>query len=62
MNAVLLSAGLVFIAELGDKSQLMSMTFATRFRARTVIVGSQNSVSAPTPQTLADNPYTFAAW
>jgi putative Ca2+/H+ antiporter (TMEM165/GDT1 family) len=38
--AVLLSAGLVFIAELGDKSQLMSMTFATRYRARTVILGA----------------------
>ena len=40
MYAVLLSAALVFIAELGDKSQLMSMTFATRYRARTVIIGA----------------------
>ncbi|WP_332666254.1 TMEM165/GDT1 family protein [Aeromicrobium sp.] len=40
MHAVLLSAVLVFIAELGDKSQLMSMTFATRYRARTVITGA----------------------
>jgi putative Ca2+/H+ antiporter (TMEM165/GDT1 family) len=40
MYAVLLSAALVFIAELGDKSQLMSMTFATRYRARTVILGA----------------------
>jgi putative Ca2+/H+ antiporter (TMEM165/GDT1 family) len=40
MNAVLLSAALVFVAELGDKSQLMSMTFATRYRARTVILGA----------------------
>lgn len=40
MYAVLLSAGLVFIAELGDKSQLMSMTFATRYRTRTVILGA----------------------
>ena len=40
MYAILLSAGLVFIAELGDKSQLMSMTFATRYRARTVIIGA----------------------
>lgn len=40
MYAVLLSAALVFIAELGDKSQLMSMTFATRYRAGTVILGA----------------------
>ncbi len=40
MYAVLLSAGLVFLAELGDKSQLMSMTFATRYRSRTVILGA----------------------
>lgn len=40
MYAVLLSTALVFVAELGDKSQLMSMTFATRYRARTVIIGA----------------------
>ena len=40
MYAILLSAALVFVAELGDKSQLMSMTFATRYRARTVILGA----------------------
>jgi putative Ca2+/H+ antiporter (TMEM165/GDT1 family) len=40
MDAVLISAALVFVAELGDKSQLMSMTFATRYRARTVILGA----------------------
>ena len=40
MYPVLLSAVLVFVAELGDKSQLLSMTFATRYRARTVILGA----------------------
>ena len=40
MYPILLSAVLVFVAELGDKSQLMSMTFATRYRARTVILGA----------------------
>jgi Ca2+/H+ antiporter, TMEM165/GDT1 family len=29
----------VFLAELGDKSQLMALTFAARFRARTVLLG-----------------------
>ena len=38
MTAFLLSTGVIFLAELGDKSQLMAMTFATRFRARTVLL------------------------
>jgi putative Ca2+/H+ antiporter (TMEM165/GDT1 family) len=39
MSALLLSTVVIFIAELGDKSQLMAMTFATRYRARDVIIG-----------------------
>ena len=39
MEAFLLSTGVIFLAELGDKSQLMAMTFATRYRARTVLLG-----------------------
>jgi putative Ca2+/H+ antiporter (TMEM165/GDT1 family) len=46
MQAVLLSAVLVFVAELGDKSQLMSMTFTTRYRARTVIIGAGFAAAA----------------
>ena len=38
MNAFLLSFGVVFLAELGDKSQLMAMAFASRYRAVTVLV------------------------
>jgi putative Ca2+/H+ antiporter (TMEM165/GDT1 family) len=37
--AFLLSTGVIFLAELGDKSQLMAMTFATRFSARQVLLG-----------------------
>jgi Ca2+/H+ antiporter, TMEM165/GDT1 family len=33
------SFGVVFIAELGDKSQLMALAFATRYRALPVLVG-----------------------
>ena len=40
MEVFLLSTGVIFLAELGDKSQLMAMTFATRFKARTVLLGS----------------------
>ena len=38
-EALLLSTAVIFVAELGDKSQLMAMTFATRYRARDVILG-----------------------
>lgn len=34
-----LSFGVIFVAELGDKSQLMAMTFATRYRAWPVLLG-----------------------
>jgi putative Ca2+/H+ antiporter (TMEM165/GDT1 family) len=61
MYAVLLSAGLIFIAEFGDKSQIMSMTFATRYRARTVILGAGiasaliNLASALVGNAIGDN-------
>ena len=38
IDAVLLSFGVIFIAELGDKSQLMALAFATRFPAVAVLV------------------------
>jgi len=39
VHAFWLSTLVVFVAELGDKSQLMALTFATRFRAWQVLVG-----------------------
>jgi putative Ca2+/H+ antiporter (TMEM165/GDT1 family) len=39
MGAFLLSFGVIFVAELGDKSQLMAMTFAARYRFWTVLAG-----------------------
>lgn len=39
MHAFLLSAAVIFVAELGDKSQLMALTFATRFRTVPVLIG-----------------------
>lgn len=38
MYAFMLSTVVIFVAELGDKSQLMAMTFATRYKARDVIL------------------------
>lgn len=37
MSALLLSFGVIFVAELGDKSQLMAMTFAARYKFWTVV-------------------------
>jgi putative Ca2+/H+ antiporter (TMEM165/GDT1 family) len=39
VTAFLLSTAVIFVAELGDKSQLMAMTFAARYRARDVLIG-----------------------
>jgi putative Ca2+/H+ antiporter (TMEM165/GDT1 family) len=38
MDAFLISFGIIFVAELGDKSQLMAMTFAARYRAGTILL------------------------
>jgi putative Ca2+/H+ antiporter (TMEM165/GDT1 family) len=37
VEAFLISFGIIFVAELGDKSQLMAMTFAARYRATTIL-------------------------
>ncbi len=39
MAAFFLSFGVIFIAELGDKSQLMALAFATRYRPSHVLLG-----------------------
>ncbi len=39
MGAILVAFGVIFLAELGDKSQLMALTFAARFRALPVLIG-----------------------
>ncbi len=39
MEAFWLSLGMIFLAELGDKTQLVAMTLAARFNARTVLAG-----------------------
>ena len=38
MDAFLLSFGVILLAELGDKSQLMALAFATRYRAWIVLL------------------------
>jgi putative Ca2+/H+ antiporter (TMEM165/GDT1 family) len=39
LAAATLSFAVIFVAELGDKSQLMAMTFATRFKPMPVLIG-----------------------
>ncbi|MFI5910584.1 TMEM165/GDT1 family protein [Dactylosporangium sp. NPDC051541] len=39
LAALAISFGVIFVAELGDKSQLMALTFATRFKTMPVLVG-----------------------
>ena len=39
LAALAISFGVIFVAELGDKSQLMAMTFATRFKPLLVLIG-----------------------
>jgi putative Ca2+/H+ antiporter (TMEM165/GDT1 family) len=39
LAALALSFAVIFVAELGDKSQLMAMTFATRFKPMPVLIG-----------------------
>jgi Ca2+/H+ antiporter, TMEM165/GDT1 family len=38
VEAFWISFGIIFVAELGDKSQLMAMTFAARYRAITILI------------------------
>src|SRR6478735_1086839 len=39
MDALLLSFAVIFVAELGDKSQLMALTFATRYKPLPILIG-----------------------
>ena len=39
MDAFWISTAVIFVAELGDKSQLMAMNFAARYKARDVLIG-----------------------
>ena len=39
LTATLVSFGVIFVAELGDKSQLMALAFASRYRPMPVVLG-----------------------
>lgn len=46
LDAILLSLGVIFVAELGDKSQLMALTFASRYRMLPVLAGISVATAA----------------
>jgi Ca2+/H+ antiporter, TMEM165/GDT1 family len=46
VDAFWLSFGVIFVAELGDKSQLMALAFSTRFPAWQVLVGISVATAA----------------
>ncbi len=46
LAAAAISFGLIFVGEMGDKSQLMALTFATKYRLRSVILGLVISIGA----------------
>jgi len=39
VHALLISFGIIFVAELGDKSQLMALAFAARYKALPILIG-----------------------
>ena len=39
MEPILVAFAVIFVAELGDKSQLMALAFATRYRAVPILIG-----------------------
>lgn len=39
LTAFLVSFGIIFVAEMGDKSQLMALAFATRYKAVPTLIG-----------------------
>jgi putative Ca2+/H+ antiporter (TMEM165/GDT1 family) len=39
VSALFVSFGVIFVAELGDKSQLMALAFAARYRALPILIG-----------------------
>lgn len=71
MYAFLLSAAVIFVAELGDKSQLMALTFATRFKTTPVLIGITVAtaivhavsvgIGAALGATIPTRPITFVA-
>lgn len=61
LAALLLSFAVIFVAELGDKSQLMAMTFALRYRWWVVLIGITAATTAVHLISVAVGHYLGAA-
>lgn len=61
LSALFLSFAVIFVAELGDKSQLMAMTFALRYRWWVVLVGITVATTAVHLISVAVGHYLGAA-
>jgi len=61
LAATLLSLGVVFLAELGDRSQLITMTYALRYRWWVVLLGISVSVGHFLGAALPTRPMAFAS-
>lgn len=61
LSALLLSFAVIFVAELGDKSQLMAMTFALRHRWWVVLIGITVATTAVHLISVAVGHYLGAA-
>ena len=47
LQAFLISFGVIFVAELGDKSQLMALAFATRYKPVPILIGGAAVAMVP---------------
>ena len=54
VHAFVLSFGVILLAELGDKSQLMALAFAARYRPITVLVAISQSPETMSPAKSAN--------
>lgn len=71
MDAFFISTAVIFVAELGDKSQLMALTFAARFKTAPVLIaitiatavvhGVSVFIGAAVGATIPPRPIAFAA-
>ena len=61
LQAFLLSFGMIFVAELGDKSQLMAMAFAARYNVIAILIGIAIATAIVHPSRCSSAPRSATA-